>query len=98
MKSRLNKTNIEKLLRAKLQCSYNYFKIGAYSDMYATYREAWGMYEVLSTFCSPHCFSFYYHTFRSTVMEQNDWEEYRQTIWDMSKLHTNEFYEEGLKA
>ena len=95
MKNKLNKTNIENLLRAKLQCSYTYFKSGAYTDMYTTYKEACGMYEVLSTFCSPHHFSFYYYTFRSTVMEQNEWQEYCQTIWDMSKLQTNEFYEEG---
>ena len=92
---KLNKTNIENLLRAKLQCSYTYFKSGAYTDMYATYKEACGMYEVLSTFCSPHPFSYYYYTFRSTIMEQNEWQEYCQAVWSMSKLQTNEFYEEG---
>ena len=77
----MTKVQLENLVRAKLYCSYVYLQEGKYKEVYISYKEAWGMYEVLRTFFpSANCFSFYYYTCRSAYMQQNDYEKLKKVI------------------
>ena len=82
----MTKTQLENLIRAKLHCPYVWLQEDDHKQTYIAYREAWGMYEVLRTFFpSAHHFSFYYYTCRSTVMQQNDYEKWKNLIEEIDK-------------
>lgn len=82
----MTKTQLENLIRAKLQCSYVWLQEGNHKQTYIAYREAWGMYEVLRTFYpTHHPFSFYYHTCEGGTMQQNDYLKWKEVIEEFDK-------------
>ena len=82
----MTKTQLENLIRAKLHCSYEWLQEGNNIETYITYKEAWGMYEVLRTFFhTARHFSFYYYTCRSVQMQQNDYQKWKNLIEETAK-------------
>lgn len=82
----MTKTQLENLLRAKLHCSYVMLQEGNDKEVYITYKEAMGMYEVLKTFFpTAHPFSFYYYTCHSVQMQQNDYTHWKNLIEEIDK-------------
>lgn len=82
----MTKTQLENLIRAKLRCSYEWLQEGNNIETYITYKEAWGMYEVLHTFFrTSHPFSFYYFTCKSSQMQQNEYDKWKNLIEETAK-------------